>query len=108
MKWYFVSFTHQTIELRDGALVSWVTNVPDLDTTLSSSVNVSGGVTDGDGTHHLPVVQCVYLTGMTWDPWSHQSIWGERNWLHLSIRSNMEGVGTDGREKIKQKMREEF
>ena len=88
-------FTHQTVELWHRALVSWVTNVPDLHTTLPSCVNVSGGVTDGNGAHHLSVVQCVDLTGVAGNPWAHQSVRGERHWLHLSVSRHVEGVSTD-------------
>lgn len=88
-------FTHQTVELWHRALVSWVTNVPDLHTTLPSCVNVSGGVTDGNGAHHLSVVQCVDLTGMAGNPWAHQSVRGERHWLHLSVSRHVKRVSTD-------------
>lgn len=88
-------FTHQTVELWHRALVSWVTNVPDLHTTLPSCVNVSGGVTDGNGTHHLSMVQCVDLTGMAGNPWAHQSVRGERHWLHLSVSRHVKRVSTD-------------
>lgn len=91
--------THQTVELRHWALVSWVTDIPHLDTTLPSCVNVSRGVTDGNGTHHLAMVQCVYLAGVTRNPRAHQSVWGERNRLHLSIGSHVKGVGPEGRRK---------
>lgn len=88
-------FTHQTVELWHRALVSWVTNVPDLHTTLPSCVNVSGGVTDGNGAHHLSMVQCVDLTGMAGNPWAHQSVRGERHWLHLSVSRHVKRVSTD-------------
>lgn len=91
--------THQTVELRHWALVSWVTDIPHLDTTLPSCVNVSSGVTDGNGTHHLAMVQCVYLTGVTRNPRAHQSVWGERNRLHLSIGSHVKGIGPEGSRK---------
>lgn len=91
--------THQTVELRHWALVSGVTDVPHLDTTLPSCVNVSGRVTDGNSTHHLAMVQCVYLTGVTRDPRANQGVRGERNRLHLSIGSHVEGIGTDGSRK---------
>lgn len=85
--------THQTVKLRHRALVSWVTDIPHLDATLPSCVNVSSGVTDGHGAHHLAVVQRVYLTGVTRDPRAHQSVWGERNRLHLSIGSHVKRIG---------------
>lgn len=87
--------THQTVKLRHWALVSRVTNVPDLDATLPSCVNVSGGVTDGNGAHHLSVVQSVDLTGVAWNPWAHQSIRGERHRLHLSVGRHVKGVSAD-------------
>lgn len=98
-----IHLTHQTVQLRHRALVSWVTNVPDFNTALSSRVYMSGGVTDSNGTHHLSMVQRVDLTGMARDPWAHQSIWREWNWLHLSVGCDMKGVGTDDRgEKMKE------
>lgn len=87
--------THQTVKLWHRTLVSWVTNVPDLDTTLPSCVNVPGGVTDGNSTNHLSMVQRVDLTSMSRDSWAHQSIWGEWHWLHLSIGCHMKRVGTN-------------
>lgn len=56
-------------------------------------------VTDGNSTHHLSMIQCVDLTGMARDPWAHQSIWGERHWLHLSVGRNVKGIGTDDTKK---------
>lgn len=91
--------THQAVELRHWALVTWVTDIPHLDTTLPSCVNVSSGVTDGNSTHHLAMVQCVDLTGVTRNPRAHQSVWGERNRLHLSIGSHVKGIGPGGRRK---------
>lgn len=87
--------THQAVKLRYRALVSWVTNVPDLDASLPSCVNVSGGITDSNSAHHLSMVQCVDLTGMAWDPWADQSIWGERHWLHLPVSRHVKRVGPD-------------
>lgn len=91
--------THQTVKLRHWALVSWVTNVPDLDAALPSCVNVSGGVTDGDGAHHLSMVQCVDLTGVARNPRAHQSIRGERHRLHLSVGRHVKGVSADDTKK---------
>ena len=48
--------THQTVELRDGALVARVADVPDLDAALPTRVHMSCGVADGHRTHHLPMV----------------------------------------------------
>lgn len=88
--------THQTVELGHRALVSWVTDIPHFDTTLPSCVNVSSRVTDGNGTHHLAVVQRVDLTGVARDPRAHQSVRGERNRLHLPVGSHVKGIGPDG------------
>lgn len=94
--------THQAIKLWHWALVSRVTYVPHLNTSLPSSVNVSGGVADGNRTHHLSMVQCVDLTGVARYPWAHQSIRGEWNWLHLPISRYVKGVGTDGTQRWRQ------
>lgn len=89
-----------------------MTNVPDLDATLPSCVNVSGGVTDGNGAHHLSMVQCVDLTGVARNPWAHQSIRGERHRLHLSVGRHVKRVSAgdttkdERRLNVKAKMKE--
>lgn len=99
--------THQTVKLWYRALVSWVTNVPDLDASLPSCVNVSGGITDSNSAHHLSMVQCVDLTGMAWDPWAYQSIWGEWYRLHLSISRHVKRVSPDDTKEDEIKMEKE-
>lgn len=61
---------------------------------LSSSVDVSCGITDGDGAHHFPVVQGVYLPCMARNSWSNQSIRRKGHGLHLAVYADMERVGT--------------
>lgn len=61
---------------------------------LSSSVDVSCRITDGDGAHHFPVVQGVYLPRMARNSWSNQSIRRKGHRLHLAVYADMERVGT--------------
>jgi len=106
-KSYFIQYyiyTHQTVQLRHWALVSGVTNVPDLDATLPSCVNVSGGVTDGNGAHHLSMVQCVDLTGVARNPWANQSIRGERYRLHLAIRCHVKRISPKNTKKEERRL----
>jgi hypothetical protein len=91
--------THQTVELGHGTLAARLADVPHLDTALAAGVDVACGGADGDGTHHLSVVQSVDLTGMSWDARAQQGIRRERNWLHLSIRTDVERVSTGEKEK---------
>lgn len=79
--------------MRDRALAAGLTDVPDLHTALATSVDVPCGVADGHGAHNLSVAQCVDLASVTRNAWTNQSIRRKRNWLHLAIRANMEGVG---------------
>lgn len=85
-------FTHQTVELRDRALIAGVADVPDLHAALAPRVYVSRGVADGHCTHHLPMVQGVDLASVSGDSGSNEGVGGERDRLHLSVRSNVEGV----------------
>lgn len=84
--------THQTVELRDGALVARVADVPDLDAALAARVHVSRGVADRHGAHHLPVVEGVDLASVSGDPRSDEGVGGEGDGLHLAVCTNMEGV----------------
>lgn len=92
--------THQTVELGHGTLAARLADVPHLDTALAAGVDVACGGADGDGTHHLSVVQSVDLTGMPWDARAQQGIRRERHRLHLSIRTYMERVGTGEKEEV--------
>ena len=83
---------HQTIQLRDGALVARVADVPDLNAALATCVHVPCGVADGHCAHHLPMVEGVDLPSMSGDPRSNEGIRGKWDRLHLAISSNMEGV----------------
>ncbi|TNN55936.1 hypothetical protein EYF80_033872 [Liparis tanakae] len=73
--------------------------------------DVSGRVTDGNGAHHLPMVQCVDLAGVARNPWAHQSIRRERYRLHLSVGRHVKRISTDERkekgEEVKQGRRDE-
>lgn len=93
-------FTHQTVELRDRALIAGVADVPDLDTALPTCVHMSRGVADGHCTHHLPVVQGVDLASVSGDSGSDEGVRGERDRLHLTICGNVEGVRTFGQRRM--------
>lgn len=96
-------FTHQTVQLRDGALIARVTDVPDLDAALPARVHMSGGVADGHGAHHLPVVQRVDLARVSGDSGSDESVGGEGDRLHLTVCSDVEGVGSKAIEGTKER-----
>ena len=87
--------THQTVELRDGALVARVADVPDLDAALPTRVHMSRGVADGHRTHHLPVAEGVDLPGVPGDARACQGVVGEGHGLHLPISAHMERVGSE-------------
>lgn len=84
---------YQTIELWYGTLAARLTDVPDLHAALAAGVNVPRGVADGYSAYHLTVAECVDLSSMTGYAWPNQSIWRKRNWLHLAVRADVEGVG---------------
>ena len=96
--------SHQTVQLGHGALAPWLADVPHLDAALASSVDVARGGADGDGAHHLSVVQRVDLTGVTRDARTQQGVGWKRHRLHLAIRTHMERVGAE-RDRRKRKDR---
>lgn len=83
---------HQTVQLGHGALGPRLADVPHLHAALPSGVDMACGGADGDGAHHLSVVQAVNLTGVTRDSWTQQSVGGEGHGLHLPIRTHVEGI----------------
>ena len=85
---------HQTVQLGHGALASWLADVPHLDAALSSGVDVACRGADGDGAHHLSVVQAVNLTGVSWDTWAQQGVRRKGHRLHLAVCAHVERVGT--------------
>ena len=93
--------SHQTVQLGHGALAPRLADVPHLHAALSSGVDVAGGGADGDGTHHLSVVQGVDLTGVPRDPRAQQGVGGEGNRLHLAVCAHMERVGSAEKQKEK-------
>ena len=70
-------------------------DVPDLDTSLATSVDVLGGVGHGDGAHHVTVGQRVDLPDSSWNSRSYEGVWWERNWPSLSVSIDMERVCTE-------------
>lgn len=88
--------THQTVKLRDRALISRVADVPDLDAALPTRVHVSRGVADGHCAHHLPVVQGVDLASVSGNARSDEGVGGERDRLHLPVCCHVEGVRSKG------------
>ncbi|TRZ02863.1 hypothetical protein DNTS_026729 [Danionella cerebrum] len=75
------------IELGHRALATWLANVPHLDTTFTTSVDMPCGGADGDRTHNLSMTERVDLTGMTWDSRTKESIRRKWHWLHLTVRT---------------------
>ena len=56
------------------------------------SVNMSCWMADCNSTNHLSMVKLVYLSGMSWNTWSYQSIWRKWHSLHLTIATNVEWI----------------
>lgn len=69
-------------------------DVPDLDTALATSVDMTCWVADGDSAHHLPMAESVDLTSVAWDAWAYQGIWGKGHRLHLPISTDMKRIGS--------------
>lgn len=80
-----------------GALAAWLADVPDFDTPFSTGVDVTCGVANGNGAHHLAVAQRVDLPGVAWNPRANQGVWREGHGLHLPVSADVEGVRPDGR-----------
>ena len=100
---------YQAVQLRNGALAARLADVPDLDAALAAGVDVARGVANGDGAHHLTVVQRVDLAGVARDPRANQSVRGKGHRLHLPVRTDVEGVRTGERdEQGTQRERENF
>ena len=55
----------QAVQLGHWLLCPGLSNVPDLDTSLATSVDVLGGVGHGDGAHHVTVGQRVDLPSVS-------------------------------------------
>lgn len=88
---------HQTIQLGHRALAARLADVPDFDTPFATSVDMTCGVANGNGAHHLTMAQRVDLTGVAWNPRTDQGIRWEGHGLHLTISADMEGVRPDGK-----------
>lgn len=56
------------------------------------SVDMSCWMADCNSTNHFSMVKLVYLSGVSWDTWSNQSIWWKWHSLHLTIATNIEWV----------------
>lgn len=63
---------------------------------LSSSVDMSDWVTDGNSTHNLIVEQSVEVTYRAWQAWGYCSIWSYRHWLD-TILAYQEWIWPGGR-----------
>lgn len=89
-----VVVTLQTIELRNRLRASSpaLTDVPDLDAPLATSVNVLGRIRDRDRAHDLAVTESINLARVTRYPASHQSVQREICRLHLSLARHVETV----------------
>ena len=67
-------------------------DVPDLDTSLATSVDVLGGVGHGDGAHDLSVRQRVDLPTLPGDAGRGESIGGEADRLEVAVLTHVERV----------------
>ena len=85
---------YQAVQLGNWTLASRLADVPDFDTTLATSVDVTCGVTDGDSAHHFPVAQSVDLASMTRDARANQCVWREGHRLHLTIRTYVKRISS--------------
>lgn len=87
--------SYQTVQLGHRALAAWLADVPDLDAALAAGVDVTRGVADGDGAHHLPVAQRVDLAGVARDARAHQRVRREGHGLHLAVRAHVERISSE-------------
>lgn len=85
---------YQAVKLGHRTLAAWLADVPNLDTTFAASVDMTGGITDGDGTHYFPMAQSVDLASVARDAWPYQGVWGEGHGLHLTIRADVKGISS--------------
>lgn len=88
---------HQTVQLGHRALAARLADVPDFDTALATSVDMTCGVANGHGAHHLTVAQRVDLTGVARNTRTDQGVGREGHRLHLTISADMEGVRPDAK-----------
>lgn len=83
-----------------GALAARLADVPDFDTPFATSVDMTCGVANGNGAHHLAVAQRVDLTGVAWNSGTYQGVWREGHGLHLTVSADVEGVRPDEEDKL--------
>lgn len=88
------SSDYQAVKLGHRTLAAWLADVPDLDATLSTSVDVARGVADGDGAHYFAVAQRVDLTSVARDARAYEGVWREGHGLHLTVCTHVEGVSS--------------
>lgn len=89
MKPSLFRISYQTVQLRNRTLIARLADIPDFDTPFSTSIHMSCWIAYGNSTHHFPMVQGIDLASMPRYSRSNESIWRERNWLHLAICSNV-------------------
>lgn len=87
---------YQTVQLGHGTLAARLADIPDFDTAFATSVDMTCGVANGNGAHHLTVAQCVDLTGVAWDTRANEGVGWEGHRLHLAICTDMKGVSSVG------------
>lgn len=59
---------------------------------FSPCIDMACWMADCNSANHLSMVKLVYLSGVSWDTWSNQSIWWKWHSLHLTIATNVEWV----------------
>lgn len=95
------SNTHEAVQLGHGGLVSRVTDVPHLDASLATGVDVPRGVANGYGAHHISVAEGVDLARVARDAGADERVRGEGHRLHLSVGAHVKGVGSGRRKRRK-------
>lgn len=86
--------TYQAVQLGHWTLAARLADVPDLDAALAASVDVTRGVADGDGAHHLPVAQRVDLASVARDARAYQRVRREGHGLHLAVRTHVKRISS--------------
>ena len=81
----------QAVQLGNGKFLR-LSNVPDLHTSLATSIDELGGVGHGHGAHHLSVRQRVDLPALPGDARRGESVWGEADWLQVAVLTHVERV----------------
>jgi hypothetical protein len=83
----------ETIQLRDRSLSSRLANIPDLDTSFATSVDILGGIGHGNSADNISMGQGVDLPGMARDSRAQKRILREGDGSLLAVSANVERIG---------------